>query len=110
MSNELAAEMHELHGSIKTLEEEALNHEQAARECRAKRAAQKLRLAELQAVIENSKVMHAVNGSLAIAQAAQAAAEQSKAQASVVLESLKAKQAELDALLAKLSPPEQDLK
>jgi len=105
--NALLEELKQHEGAMKALEEQANEHEAAARKCRAKRMEAKQRIAELNAQINDAKVVHAVQGSLAAAEAARQDAEKAKAESATVLESLKAKESKLDELLAKLeaAPP-----
>lgn len=98
--NDLVLEMATLQEQIKNLEAEAVKHEDAARECRAKRAEAKTSLSKLQATIENARIVHAVNGSLAAAQAAEAAARAAESAANAKLAQIDAKLAELDARAA----------
>ena len=92
--NELLQELAELDGRVKQLEQNAVEHEAAARKARADREAAKLRASEIRRAINDAAFVHAAQGSLAAATAAQAEAQAAAAR-------IKAKEAELDALLAK---------
>ena len=102
MSNDTINELTELEGQRKALELQAQQHEQAARDCRAKLAEAKQRAAELRATINDGAVVEAVTSSLALAKAAQSTVEASNVEIGKVLESLKAKETQLDAKLSKL--------
>lgn len=110
--NETLQRLQAIPVEMKGLENQALQHEQAARDCRAAREKLKLEQSELQRVINDTKVVHAVESSLSAAQASQQAAEAAKIEASAVLDRLKtqestltAKEKRLDELLAKLEAP-----
>ena len=76
--NDLLKELSELDGQIKALEQEAIKHEELARGCRARRGELKLRQSELNSNINDAKLVHAAQGSLAAAQASEKAAAEYK--------------------------------
>lgn len=99
--NELLQELNSLAGEMKAHEQAARDHEQAARDASAKRQAAKQRQSELLALINDTKVVHAVQQSALAATAAQQVAEGAKAECVVLLDALRTKIAECDAKSAK---------
>ncbi len=99
MSNESIGELKELDGQRKTLELSAQQHEQAARDDRAKMSEAKLRAAELRAIINDSAVVESVQSSLALAKSAQASVEASQAAIEKMVEPLKERETQLDTKL-----------
>lgn len=91
---ELLARQAELQQSIKDLEAQAVEHEQAARQARAKRAEAKDELAKINLMLRDSRVVAAT-------QSAEAAAKDSQAKAEETLRRLAEKEQELNALLVK---------
>lgn len=100
--NALLTELAQLEGEIRSLEQEALKHEQLARECRDRRLEHKRRLSELHALINDAKVVHAAQGAMAQAQAARQEAEAAKVESLALLDALKAKLEEVGATKAAL--------
>lgn len=96
--NELLDELNNLKGQIKALEDEAIKHEQAARDCRSRRQDLKLRLSEINAEINDAKVVHAAQSSMAAANAARKDVESSKAELDDLLASLRAAKSEFESL------------
>jgi len=101
--NDTLQRLAELATEIKSLESQAVAHEQQARDCRAAREAKKLEQSELQRIVNDTKVVHAVESSLTAAQASQRAAEEAKTEAVALLDALRTKIAECDAKSSKLN-------
>ena len=99
MSSELLTKLGQLDASVAELEIVAVDHESKAREARALRATKRQEAAELRTAIQKAIEQQSTQTALAAVQAAQAATEASRNEASKLIESLTKKQAELDALI-----------
>lgn len=88
-------------------EDEALanDHEKEARDARTRREANKKELQQLDTVLRHANAAQMVDNEHQAAQKARVAQESLTAEAAKTLESLNAKQAELEALIAKAKEP-----
>lgn len=109
--NETMQELTRLDGENKSLEAQALQHEQSARDCRAKREQNKMRQSELRRVMNDAAIVAHIEGAGAAADSARQAAEAAKTEAQAVVERLKSREATLaeqekriDEKLAQLKP------
>lgn len=94
--NELVDRLNELAGQIKAKEQEATKHEHAARVCRSEREELKREQSELNANINDAKIVNALQSSAASANAAKGVAEQSAVAVNALLAKLEAKLVELE--------------
>lgn len=105
--NELLTELANFEGQIKSKEQEALKHEDAARKCRADREQCKLEASRLRANINDARIVNAAQSSSAAADAAKGAAEAASKEAMATLSRLQEKEKQLDEMLAKAAVPKE---
>jgi hypothetical protein len=100
--NETLETKAQLEASIKSHEQRAQEHEKAARSERAAMEQDKLELSQLRRIINDAQIVQHVESSVKIAEGAREAALAAQTEARQALHALTAKEARIDAYLAKL--------
>ncbi len=99
--NALVDRLNQLAGEINAKEKETEKHEQAARVCRAEREELKREQSEINANINDARIVNSLQGSAASARAAQTIAEDAAKQMKEIIEKLEAKLVESNGESAK---------
>lgn len=106
---DLLTEVGTLEARIAQCEREARDHEERARALRAERQECKVRLSEVHEAVNKAVNQKAIQDAAAAAQQSRVAADAAKAESLVVLDTLRGKQAELEAIREALATKQAQL-